>query len=57
MNYDLPVLCWFPRIPKTLEKLEGEVLFQQAKITEVLGGSGYNTERLATPYVPQFTGA
>ncbi|XP_077077427.1 protein EFR3 homolog B [Siphateles boraxobius] len=44
-----------PTIPKTLEKLEGEVLFQQAKITEVLGGSGYNTERLATPYVPQFT--
>uniref|UniRef100_A0A673I345 EFR3 homolog Bb (S. cerevisiae) n=1 Tax=Sinocyclocheilus rhinocerous TaxID=307959 RepID=A0A673I345_9TELE len=36
-------------------KLEGELLFQQAKITEVLGGSGYNTERLATPYVPQFT--
>uniref|UniRef100_A0A673I836 EFR3 homolog Bb (S. cerevisiae) n=1 Tax=Sinocyclocheilus rhinocerous TaxID=307959 RepID=A0A673I836_9TELE len=32
-----------------------ELLFQQAKITEVLGGSGYNTERLATPYVPQFT--
>uniref|UniRef100_A0A8C1WQB1 EFR3 homolog Bb (S. cerevisiae) n=1 Tax=Cyprinus carpio TaxID=7962 RepID=A0A8C1WQB1_CYPCA len=31
------------------------LLFQQAKITEVLGGSGYNTERLATPYVPQFT--
>lgn len=57
MNYDLLVLCWFPRIPKTLEKLEGEVLFQQAKIAEVLGGSGYNTERLATPYVPQFTGA
>uniref|UniRef100_A0A8C1G2E1 EFR3 homolog Bb (S. cerevisiae) n=1 Tax=Cyprinus carpio TaxID=7962 RepID=A0A8C1G2E1_CYPCA len=45
----------FNRIPKTLEKLEGELLFQQAKITEVLGGSGYNTERLATPYVPQFT--
>uniref|UniRef100_A0A8C1WPS4 EFR3 homolog Bb (S. cerevisiae) n=1 Tax=Cyprinus carpio TaxID=7962 RepID=A0A8C1WPS4_CYPCA len=44
-----------PKIPKTLEKLEGELLFQQAKITEVLGGSGYNTERLATPYVPQFT--
>uniref|UniRef100_A0A8C2DAF7 EFR3 homolog Bb (S. cerevisiae) n=1 Tax=Cyprinus carpio TaxID=7962 RepID=A0A8C2DAF7_CYPCA len=36
-------------------RLEGELLFQQAKITEVLGGSGYNTERLATPYVPQFT--
>uniref|UniRef100_A0A8C1UBR2 EFR3 homolog Bb (S. cerevisiae) n=1 Tax=Cyprinus carpio TaxID=7962 RepID=A0A8C1UBR2_CYPCA len=44
-----------PKIPKTLEKLEGELLFQQAKITEVLGGSGYNTERLATPYVPQYT--
>uniref|UniRef100_A0A3P8XIS9 EFR3 homolog B n=1 Tax=Esox lucius TaxID=8010 RepID=A0A3P8XIS9_ESOLU len=35
--------------------LEGDVLFQQSKITEVLGGSGYNTDRLATPYIPQFT--
>ncbi|KAL4630471.1 hypothetical protein GN956_G15827 [Arapaima gigas] len=41
-----------PRIPKTLEKLEGNVLFLQSKITEVLGGSGYNTDRLATPYIP-----
>uniref|UniRef100_A0A674PIE5 EFR3 homolog B n=1 Tax=Takifugu rubripes TaxID=31033 RepID=A0A674PIE5_TAKRU len=32
-----------------------EVLFLQSKITEVLGGSGYNTDRLATPYVPQYT--
>lgn len=30
-------------------------MFLQSKITEVLGGSGYNTDRLATPYVPQFT--
>ncbi|CAB1340121.1 unnamed protein product, partial [Coregonus sp. 'balchen'] len=37
------------------EKLEGDVLFQQSKITEVLGGSGYNTDRLATLYIPQFT--
>ncbi|TRY86916.1 hypothetical protein DNTS_002194 [Danionella cerebrum] len=44
-----------PKMPKTLEKLEVEVLFQQAKITEVLGGSGFNSERLATPYIPQFT--
>uniref|UniRef100_A0A8D0ALD7 EFR3 homolog B n=1 Tax=Sander lucioperca TaxID=283035 RepID=A0A8D0ALD7_SANLU len=28
---------------------------QTSKITEVLGGSGYNTDRLATPYVPQYT--
>lgn len=39
-----------------MDKVEGEVLFLQSKITEVLGGSGYNTERLATPYVPQYTG-
>ncbi|KAL6096106.1 efr3b [Pungitius sinensis] len=39
----------------SLEKVEGDVLFLQSKITEVLGGSGYNTERLATPYVPQYT--
>ncbi|XP_074540942.1 protein EFR3 homolog B [Halichoeres trimaculatus] len=44
-----------PRLPSSLEKVEGDVLFLQSKITEVLGGSGYNTDRLATPYVPQFT--
>ncbi|XP_008285166.1 protein EFR3 homolog B isoform X2 [Stegastes partitus] len=44
-----------PKLPSSLEKVEGDVLFLQSKITEVLGGSGYNTERLATPYVPQFT--
>lgn len=44
------------RLPSSLEKVEGDLLFLQSKITEVLGGSGYNTERLATPYVPQYTG-
>ncbi|XP_077408693.1 protein EFR3 homolog B [Vanacampus margaritifer] len=44
-----------PRLPSSLDKVEGHVLFLQSKITEVLGGSGYNTERLATPYVPQYT--
>lgn len=44
------------RLPSSLEKVEGELLFLQSKITEVLGGSGYNTDRLATPYVPQYTG-
>ncbi|XP_023662788.1 protein EFR3 homolog B isoform X1 [Paramormyrops kingsleyae] len=44
-----------PRIPKILEKPEGDVLFLQSKITGVLGGSGYNTDRLATPYIPQLT--
>uniref|UniRef100_A0A8C2E0J6 EFR3 homolog Ba (S. cerevisiae) n=1 Tax=Cyprinus carpio TaxID=7962 RepID=A0A8C2E0J6_CYPCA len=39
----------------TMEKVEGEVLFVQAKIAEMLGGSGYNTERLATSYIPQIT--
>uniref|UniRef100_A0AAR2LYZ9 EFR3 homolog B n=1 Tax=Pygocentrus nattereri TaxID=42514 RepID=A0AAR2LYZ9_PYGNA len=45
-----------PKIPEKLEKVEGEVLFSQAKIAETLGGSGYNSERLATPYIPQLTG-
>uniref|UniRef100_A0AAY4B749 EFR3 homolog B n=1 Tax=Denticeps clupeoides TaxID=299321 RepID=A0AAY4B749_9TELE len=45
-----------PMTPKSLDNVEGEVLFLQSKIAEVLGGSGYNTERLATPYIPQFTG-
>ncbi|XP_041951055.1 protein EFR3 homolog B isoform X2 [Alosa sapidissima] len=44
-----------PRIPASLEKVEGEVLFLQSKIAEVLGGSGYNNEKLATPFIPQFT--
>ncbi|XP_016137821.1 protein EFR3 homolog B isoform X1 [Sinocyclocheilus grahami] len=46
------VLVESSKIP---EKVEGEVLFVQAKIAEMLGGSGYNTERLATPYIPQIT--
>uniref|UniRef100_A0A1A7YST9 EFR3 homolog Bb n=1 Tax=Iconisemion striatum TaxID=60296 RepID=A0A1A7YST9_9TELE len=44
-----------PKLPSSLVKVEGEVLFLQSKITEVLGGSGYNTERLGMPYVPQYT--
>ncbi|KAK7153200.1 hypothetical protein R3I93_011182 [Phoxinus phoxinus] len=43
------------KIPEKLETVEGEVLFLQSKIAEMLGGSGYNTERLATPYIPQIT--
>ncbi|XP_039532188.1 protein EFR3 homolog B isoform X3 [Pimephales promelas] len=43
------------KIPEKLETVEGEVLFLQTKIAEMLGGSGYNTERLATPYIPQIT--
>lgn len=53
INY---IHLFVPRLPSSLEKVEGELLFLQSKITEVLGGSGYNTERLATPYVPQYTG-
>ncbi|KAJ7988698.1 hypothetical protein DPEC_G00311930 [Dallia pectoralis] len=44
-----------PRIPESLERAEGVVLFQQCKIAEVLGGSGYNIDRLNTPYTPQIT--
>ncbi|KAM8831564.1 protein EFR3 homolog B isoform 5-T5 [Spinachia spinachia] len=44
-----------PKLLSSLEKVGGDVLFLQSKITEVLGGSGYNTDRLATPYVPQYT--
>ncbi|XP_052001558.1 protein EFR3 homolog B isoform X2 [Xyrauchen texanus] len=49
------VLVETSKIPEKLEKVEGEVLFMQAKIVEMLGGSGYNTERLATPYIPQIS--
>uniref|UniRef100_A0A669BQ80 EFR3 homolog B n=1 Tax=Oreochromis niloticus TaxID=8128 RepID=A0A669BQ80_ORENI len=56
--YLLPEAVFFvfiPRLHSSLDKVEGSVLFLQSKITESLGGSGYNTERLATPYVPQYT--
>uniref|UniRef100_A0A8D0CKM4 EFR3 homolog B n=1 Tax=Scleropages formosus TaxID=113540 RepID=A0A8D0CKM4_SCLFO len=43
------------RIPNSLENLEEGVLFLQSKITEVLRGSGYNTERLDIPYIPEST--
>ncbi|XP_068833961.1 protein EFR3 homolog B isoform X2 [Capricornis sumatraensis] len=33
-----------------------ELLFRQSKISEVLGGSGYNADRLCVPYIPQLTG-
>ncbi|XP_016400124.1 protein EFR3 homolog B-like isoform X1 [Sinocyclocheilus rhinocerous] len=49
------VLVESSKIPEKLEKVEGEVLFVQTKIAEMLGGSGYNTERLATSYIPQIT--
>uniref|UniRef100_A0A3B1J051 EFR3 homolog B n=1 Tax=Astyanax mexicanus TaxID=7994 RepID=A0A3B1J051_ASTMX len=38
-----------------VEKVEGEFLFSQSKIAETLGGSGYNSDRLVTPYIPQIT--
>ncbi|XP_045566325.1 protein EFR3 homolog B isoform X2 [Salmo salar] len=44
-----------PRVPESLERVEGEVLFQQFQIAEVLGGSGYNIDILNTPFTPQIT--
>uniref|UniRef100_A0A493TXS5 EFR3 homolog B n=1 Tax=Anas platyrhynchos platyrhynchos TaxID=8840 RepID=A0A493TXS5_ANAPP len=44
-----------PRLSKSLDRLGPEVFFWQSKISEVLGGSGYNSDRLSTPYVPQLT--
>lgn len=54
-----PVLFFFfhpRRLSKSLDRLGPEVFFWQSKISEVLGGSGYNADRLSTPYVPQLTG-
>ncbi|XP_072123069.1 protein EFR3 homolog B-like isoform X1 [Mobula birostris] len=42
-------------IPQSLDTLEKEVLFLQSEISEVLAGSGYSSERLGIPYIPQFT--
>lgn len=44
------------RLTRSLDRLGPEVLFRQSKISEVLGGSGYNSDRLSTPYIPQLTG-
>ncbi|KAM4694157.1 protein EFR3 homolog B [Discoglossus pictus] len=43
------------RWSKNVDFLQTELLFLQSKISEVLGGSGYNSDRLSTPYVPQLT--
>lgn len=44
------------RLSRNLDHLGPEILFRQSKISEVLGGSGYNSDRLSTPYIPQLTG-
>ncbi|KAJ7341370.1 hypothetical protein JRQ81_005388 [Phrynocephalus forsythii] len=44
-----------PRLSRNLDCLGPEILFRQSKISEVLGGSGYNSDRLSTPYIPQLT--
>ncbi|XP_068136181.1 protein EFR3 homolog B isoform X1 [Hyperolius riggenbachi] len=43
------------RWSKNVEHIGPELLFLQSKVSEVLGGSGYNSDRLSTPYVPQLT--
>uniref|UniRef100_A0A8C7ED60 Protein EFR3 homolog B n=1 Tax=Nothoprocta perdicaria TaxID=30464 RepID=A0A8C7ED60_NOTPE len=45
----------FVERPRSLDRLGPEVFFRQSKISEVLGGSGYNSDRLSTPYIPQLT--
>uniref|UniRef100_G1U1D6 EFR3 homolog B n=1 Tax=Oryctolagus cuniculus TaxID=9986 RepID=G1U1D6_RABIT len=44
-----------PRLPQSLEGVVLEFLFRQSKISEALGGSGYNSDRLCLPYIPQLT--
>ncbi|XP_035388662.1 protein EFR3 homolog B isoform X3 [Electrophorus electricus] len=44
-----------PKLPEKMVNVEGEVLFSQTKIAEMLGGSGYSSERLATFYIPELT--
>lgn len=44
-----------PRWSKSVDHIDTELLFLQSKVSEVLGGSGYNSDRLSTPYVPQLT--
>uniref|UniRef100_A0A2K5PZE5 Protein EFR3 homolog B n=1 Tax=Cebus imitator TaxID=2715852 RepID=A0A2K5PZE5_CEBIM len=44
-----------PRLSQNLDGVVTELLFRQSKISEVLGGSGYNSDRLCLPYIPQLT--
>ncbi|XP_077008410.1 protein EFR3 homolog B [Tamandua tetradactyla] len=44
-----------PRLSPNLDTVVIELLFCQSKISEVLGGSGYNSDRLCMPYTPQLT--
>lgn len=44
-----------PRWSKNVDHIDMELLFLQSKVSEILGGSGYNSDRLSTPYVPQLT--
>ncbi|XP_072489984.1 protein EFR3 homolog B isoform X4 [Notamacropus eugenii] len=55
--YMLPedVFVESPRLSQSLDQVVIELLFRQSKISEVLGGSGYNSDRLCTPYIPQLT--
>lgn len=50
--YTCLCVCARARLPASLEHTQECVLFAQSKIVEALGGSGYNAEKLATPYVP-----
>lgn len=45
----------FSRLSQNLDGVVVEFLFRQSKISEVLGGSGYNSDRLGLPYIPQLT--
>lgn len=49
-----PPLC--PRLSQNVDGVVIELLFRQSNISEVLGGSGYNADRLCLPYIPQLTG-
>ncbi|MBV96231.1 Protein EFR3 B, partial [Eschrichtius robustus] len=44
-----------PGLSQNLDGVVIEFLFRQSKISEVLGGSGYNADRLCLPYIPQLT--
>ncbi|XP_075413137.1 protein EFR3 homolog B [Tenrec ecaudatus] len=55
--YMLPedVFVESPRLSPNLDGVVTDFLFRQSKISEVLGGSGYNADRLCMPYIPQLT--
>ncbi|XP_056157302.1 protein EFR3 homolog B-like [Lampris incognitus] len=57
MPYLLPsdLFTETPRLPEAVLDIGEQYLFIQTKISEIMGGNGYNTDKLNTSYTPQIS--